>query len=165
MPYKKIAIISVIVLVVSGGGFSLYKNSQNKASDPTSSDKAGKDPANFNEANRNGGVVDSNESEQSDKNNGIKSKSGNITVFTPNPGSLISTGSSVSGLSNSSEISYRLIDDNKGVIARGSLEVVAGEFSGKFHFSSKGTEGRFDVFHVLDDLREVDIVNIPVRFK
>ncbi|MEX2014754.1 MAG: hypothetical protein WD885_02360 [Candidatus Saccharimonadales bacterium] len=113
-----------------------------------------------------GGIINTSGTENiPSEDKGISSKSGNITVFRPSSNSLVKTGSIISGSSKTNSISYRLIDDAVGVIAGGSIPVIDGKFSGKFEFKSEGAKGRLDVFSTLDDGREVNIVEIPLRLK
>lgn len=114
---------------------------------------------------RDGGAVDTGGSDAKQEGESTSSSSRRITVYSPSPSQVITNGSTISGASSLSVVSYRLIDDQIGVIGTGTLSVVNGKFSGKFSFSSNGTEGRLDVFRSLDDGREVDIVEVPVRFK
>lgn len=99
------------------------------------------------------------------QNQWTSSKDGNITVYSPAKDSKVISGDSVSGASKLTSISFRLIDDVKGVIAQGSLSVVDGKFSGKFNFSTTGTNGRLDIFSVSDDGVESSNIELPVRFR
>jgi hypothetical protein len=162
-------LIGLLALVIVLGAVWFYWQKNNEKTDTSPeaqiTDKAERKPPASKDTGP-GGVVDTEgDVDTQDNQDGISSESGDITVFSPRSNALINDGSTVSGLSNEGTVSYRLIDDNAGVIARGSLEVSGGKFSGKFNFSSNGTVGRFDVFHTLADGREVDVVEIPVRFK
>lgn len=93
------------------------------------------------------------------------SDSGAITVYAPAKDSIIKSGDLLSGSSNLSKISYRLIDNVSGVIAQGSLSVVNGKFSGSFNFSTTGTAGRLDIYSASAEGIESSNIEIPVRFK
>jgi hypothetical protein len=93
------------------------------------------------------------------------SSDGAITVYMPAKNDLITSGGTLSGASNLSKVSFRLIDDVSGVIAQGSLTVVNGKFSGSFSFSTNGTNGRLDIFSAAPDGVESSNVEIPVRFR
>ncbi|GEM_PF-2380588 len=119
---------------------------------------------------RDGGIIDDADKPnktkpQTDTSSSISSSSGNITVNQPAKNTLLDNDATISGSSKVGTISYRLIDDKIGVIGTGTLKVVSGKFSGTFSFSSNGSEGRVDVFRTLADDTEVDVVEIPVRFK
>lgn len=114
---------------------------------------------------RDGGALDTGGQDSTPSGVSSSSESGKITVYQPSPNQLLTSGTVISGASSYSEISYRIIDDNIGVVGQGSLKVVNGKFSGTFSFSSSGQEGRLDVFRALEDGREIDIIEIPVRYK
>lgn len=142
------------------------ENISTPADDPNFSDGEERNP-NTESVPRDGGVVDTSgeDSNENENSAGITSSSGKITVYQPAANALLNDGASLSGKAKVSMVSYRLIDDKIGVIGTGTLKVVNGKFSGKFSFSSGGNEGRLDIFNQLSDGREVDIVEIPVRFK
>lgn len=93
-----------------------------------------------------------------------KSQDGSLVVYAPYSSKLLASGDILSGVSNGSRVSYRLIDNISGQIAQGSLQVVNGRFSGVFEFSTKATEGQVDVFNQASDGTETNNVSIPVRF-
>ena len=95
----------------------------------------------------------------------IVSKTGEITVYTPQKDSLVQSGQVVSGKSSLSKVTYRIIDSSSGMIAMGELKVVNGNFSGKLNFSTSASEGRLDIFGTRDDLSEFSNIEIPMRFK
>lgn len=95
----------------------------------------------------------------------LVSKDGAITVYSPTDNALFTTGSSLTGKASVAKVSYRLIDDVSGVTATGALNVVSGNFSGKFSFGTKATQGRLDVFQSDASGRESSIIEIPVRFR
>jgi hypothetical protein len=94
----------------------------------------------------------------------LVSESGNITVKQPLSGSTISPGESLIGSATVSRIQYRLIDDTVGVISQGFLSVVNGDFSGSMKFTSKGNTGRLDVFSTDVNGKEINEVQIPIKF-
>jgi hypothetical protein len=93
------------------------------------------------------------------------SKTGEISVFTPQSNALVNSGFTVSGLSSLSLVSYRVIDDVSGVISTGELRVVDGKFSGTLGFSTTAATGRIDFFGTKFDGTEYSSVEITVRFK
>lgn len=95
----------------------------------------------------------------------LVSKDGAITVYSPTSNAVFTNGSSLSGKASVAKVSYRLIDDVTGVTATGELGVVNGNFSGKFSFATKATQGRLDVFQTGAGGVEKSIIEIPVRFR
>lgn len=180
---RRIPIIILVTLIVVGsasiGGWYFFVREDAATSTIDTIEGPGETPAedpNFEGGSerqptesvpRDGGVVDTSGRGTSGEDQGrsISSKSGKITVYQPAANSVLKNGATLSGKAKVSTISYRLIDDKVGVIGTGTLKVVGGKFSGTFSFSSNGTEGRLDVFNQLSDGREVDVVEIPVRFK
>lgn len=96
---------------------------------------------------------------------GVKSASGEITVFSPVPNSEIQESSEIYGTTTLSRISYRLIDNINGVIATGELSVVNGKFAGRLSFASNATEARVDIFSTKLDGTEFSNIEIPLRIK
>lgn len=112
------------------------------------------------------GVVDNSNSAKLPTNaTPITSKDGLITVYSPTNGALFTSGSSLSGKTTASKISYRLMDNVSGVTATGGLSVSNGLFYGKFNFSTNATEGRLDVFIIGIGGVEKSVIEIPVRFR
>lgn len=95
----------------------------------------------------------------------MRSQSGEIAVYSPIVNSILSNGDTLAGESSLDTISFRLIDNVSGVIARGQLPVVGGRFSGVFNFTSSGSQGRVDVFGARPDGVEFSIIEIPIRLK
>lgn len=93
------------------------------------------------------------------------SRSGEISVYSPQPNTVLQKGQEVSGASSLSSISYRIIDDISGVIATGTLQVVNGRFSGSIGFDTNATQGRIDIYATRADGVEFSNIEIPVRFK
>lgn len=94
----------------------------------------------------------------------ITSASGNITVDQPSPNATISNGATLSGTATVSQVQFNLIDNNVGLIARGTLNVVNGKYSGTLNFNSSATSGRLDVFSTEPNGRQINEVEIAVKF-
>ncbi|HVX24113.1 MAG TPA: hypothetical protein VG992_02090 [Candidatus Saccharimonadales bacterium] len=92
------------------------------------------------------------------------SASGVITVESPGNGSTLTSGNNISGMAAVSTVHFRLIDDQVGVIAQGSLKVINGSFSGKLSFGSHASTGRLDIFSTTHDGVEQNEVHISVKF-
>lgn len=88
-----------------------------------------------------------------------------LIVYTPTINSVLKNGDTLSGKATTDTVSFRLIDNVSGVIARGELSVVNGTFSGKFDFTTSATEGRLDVFNTGFGSTEYNNVEIPIKFK
>jgi len=93
-----------------------------------------------------------------------RSQSGLLTVKGPSYNSTVKSGDTLSGSSSDSQVQFRLVDEQVGVIAQGILSVVDGNFSGKLNFSSYGSNGRLDVFTAGPDGQEANEVQVPVSF-
>lgn len=119
---------------------------------------------------RNQGTVKDNNGQSTDSTKSapaqwIQSQSGVITVKEPIAKSFIASGFVLSGSATTIEkAQYRLIDDKAGVISEGSVNVVGHNFSGSVNFKSFGTSGRLDVFSVDVNGKELNEVQIPVKF-
>jgi hypothetical protein len=100
----------------------------------------------------------------SDPSKWVISASGAITVKLPSASSTIQSGSALYGSSSLSSVQYRLIDDTVGVISQSTLEVVRGNFSGAISFTPHAQTGRLDVYNVDAQGREMNEVQIPVKF-
>lgn len=94
-----------------------------------------------------------------------QSSSGDIIVYSPTKNGVLTSGSSLMGEAKSNQVSFRLIDNVRGVIAQGKISVINGKYSGLFDFTTTATEGRVDVFTATADGIEQNIVEIPVRFQ
>lgn len=97
-------------------------------------------------------------------NQWTRSASGLLTLKQPVSGSMLSTGTTISGSAEVSQVYYRLIDDKSGVISQGVLEVASGNFSGKIVFYSHGDSGRLDVYSLDGSGREINEIQILVKF-
>lgn len=95
----------------------------------------------------------------------LRSGDGKISLLVPTKDSIIRSSDAISGFSEYPAVSFRLIDDVSGVIARGELQVVDGKFSGEFNFSSNASRGRLDVFSANPDGTEESNLSVDIRFK
>jgi hypothetical protein len=93
------------------------------------------------------------------------STSGDITLQQPTNNSTISSGDTISGLANTSTVSFILKDTSAGVIAQGSLNVVNGKFSGTLQFTPHSSTGSLEVYYPNpDNGAEEDVINITVNY-
>lgn len=134
-------------------------------SDYTSSDTT-KDAGNtLNENKGQAGVNDTSGQSSSNTTSPRTSSTGQITVYLPLDNTIVKSGQELSGTSNLTQVSYRVVDNISGVIGEGTLNVVDGKFSGTLSVKSNATEGRIDVFGTKSDLTEFSNIKIPVRFQ
>lgn len=95
----------------------------------------------------------------------IVSRTGEITVYSPQNNTLVSPSIEVAGKSSLASVNYRVIDSATGVVATGVLPVVDGHFAGKLTVSTSAKEGRLDLFASKADGTEYSSIEIPVRFQ
>jgi hypothetical protein len=93
-----------------------------------------------------------------------KSESGKITIKLPVNNGELKNGGTVYGSSSLSQVQYRLIDDEAGVIAQGPINVVDGNFTATLNFKAYAKSGRLDIFSTEPGGREINEVQIAVRF-
>jgi len=113
-----------------------------------------------------GGAVDNHgDKSATSAESGIASASGLITVVSPGGSASLASGDMLRGTADKSitTIQYRVIDDEVGVIAQGSLQVVNSTYSGTLHFEAHGATGRVDVYSYNDQSQEVNEIQLPVQ--
>lgn len=171
---KKYLYILLALLLVAGSVYGYTQlagqsSEQVPVSDPDFSDGTDREPHSSPE--RNGGVIDTSEEDtnqepdNTEENDGLVSDEGDITLIEPKENTLLESGSTIEGRANVERVHYRLIDDNIGVVATGSISVVDGKFSGIFEFDSNGTEGRLDIFSELESGAETNVIEVPVKLQ
>jgi len=97
-------------------------------------------------------------------NQWIVSQSGNITVKQPLTNSTLQSGAVISGSANVGQVTFRLIDNQVGVIDQGVLNVSDGNFSGALYFQSHASTGRLDIFSTEPNGEEINEIQISVNF-
>jgi len=100
-----------------------------------------------------------------DTTNPTESKTGEITIYSPQKNTEVKSGVMVAGASTLAKISYRLIDSVSGMIAQGELTMTNGKFSGNLNFITTAKEGRLDIYATRADGAEYSTVELPLRFK
>lgn len=115
----------------------------------------------------NGGIIDTSGAGVASANNPnpTTSSSGAISVLSPASGQKIRSGDLVAGTAKITNVQYRLVDNEIGKIAEGSLGVAGGNFSGTLQFTSHGSSGTFVMFST-DPVTgaEINRVSIDVTF-
>lgn len=171
----------MIVVIIAAGGtaFALIRKDETKETAKTTSPaKTAQDdysegddrPTNGQSTGNNqGGATDNNGQAPADPGTttgSVTSPSGVITVKNAANNMLLSPGSTLYGTAQGvSHVQFRVIDNEVGVLAQGTLQVVDGAFSGKLSFTPKTDSGRLDVFTVDSLGSEANNTEIPVRFK
>lgn len=97
-------------------------------------------------------------------NQWVQSQSGAITLQQPVSGAALASGFVLNGTASIKTCQYRLLDDKVGVISQGMISVVDGKFSATVSFKPYGSTGRLDVFSTDSGGREINEVQIPVKF-
>ncbi len=93
------------------------------------------------------------------------STNGDITLQQPTNNSVLTSGDSLSGTANVSNVSFILTDNAVGVIDQGNLSVVNGKFSGTLHFTSTSSSGTLQVYYPNpSNGAEEDIININIKY-
>jgi len=111
---------------------------------------------------------DSTDDQDSDSDNsGVSSDSGAITLTNPSANGILGNDTTISGQAEVQNVSYRIIDDSRGMIAQGELAVSNGKFSAKINsLSPYGDSGVLQIFSIDPDTRqEENLVQVDVRFK
>jgi hypothetical protein len=120
------------------------------------------DSINQQTATDNHGVVPSGISTKSSQ--WTTSQSGLITVKQPSQNSTVKSGATLFGSASVSQIQYRLVDNQVGVISQGFVSVVHGVFSANINFQAYSSSGRLDVFSTDASGREINEAQVPVSF-
>ncbi|HUD06360.1 MAG TPA: hypothetical protein VMR34_00585 [Candidatus Saccharimonadales bacterium] len=113
-----------------------------------------------------GGAIDTNgqAGAETSPSQWTTSQSGAITVKQPIANGTLQTGDVLSGSATVSQVSFTLIDNDVGVIAQGTLNVINGNFSGTLQFMPKASSGRLDVYSTNSLGVEYNQVQISVNF-
>jgi hypothetical protein len=91
------------------------------------------------------------------------SESGAITLYSPTASSTLRSGGIISGTAKVGTVQYRLVDDQVGVLAQGSLSVVNGKFSGTLQFTPHSSSGKLSVFSFNGSGAEINRVEINLK--
>lgn len=112
-----------------------------------------------------GGATDNRGSDVKPTTDSVSSASGQITLYTPQAGSTLSSGGTISGSAKISAVQYRLVDDSVGVLAQGELKVVNGKYSGTVQFKPRASTGQLDIFSYNQSGAEVNSISISLKLK
>jgi hypothetical protein len=174
---SKIVITCVaVILVVTAVGLYLWSkhhgsryNAQTTSNSPTAQpDYSGGNERNPNNggSSSQGGAIDTGGKDVPQTGIGVSSKSGLVTLVEPDKDSQIKNGQVVGGtvVGDIAKVEYRLIDNEVGVLAQGTLNVVNKSFSGKLQFTSRSSAGRLDIYTYDASGSEVNNIELPVTF-
>lgn len=100
----------------------------------------------------------------SDQSKWTVSQSGAITLKSPASNSSFKSGGVIFGSSKLSQVQYRLIDNQVGVISQGTIKVVNGNFTAEVSFKNYSSSGRLDMFSADQDGIESNSVQVPINF-
>jgi hypothetical protein len=174
---RKTIITAIIIAVILAAGVFVWVNAQKDdkrvettSTSPTAqSDYSDGDdrPSSSGGSGSQGGAIDTNGADvPTDTTGGVASESGVLTVLQPTENQELASGATLSGSAKDlSKVQYRLIDNDRGVIAQGALFVKDGVFSGKLQFEASATSGRLDVFSYDAQGEEINTIEMPVTFK
>jgi hypothetical protein len=173
---SKIVIICIaVVAVAAAGGFlwskhnSKHYNAQTTSNSPTAqpdySSGDERNPNNGGSASQ-GGAIDTGGKDVPQTGIGVSSKSVLITLVEPEKDAQIKNGQVIGGTVKEGvdKVEYRLIDNQVGVVAQGTLSVVDKSFSGKLQFTSRSSSGRLDVYTYDASGAEINNIELPVIF-
>lgn len=93
------------------------------------------------------------------------SKSGQITIYEPVNGQIISNNSLITGETTLPVVNYRILDDVSGMISQGQLSVVGGKFSASVNLSTNGAKGSIELYGADNSGKEFSNIRVPIRFK
>jgi hypothetical protein len=165
-----VIVLLVVVLGVIGAVHLFHKSTPGKAMSSSGSNSLPpKNPTtstlqtNNGTAEDQGGKISSNDI-SSNPSDWTVSDSGQTTLKAPIKSSTLKPGGLIAGSAVGPTVQYRLIDSQVGVISQGSISVVGGNFSATVNFTPYAKDGRLDVFNVDSQGREINEVQIPVKF-
>jgi cytoskeletal protein RodZ len=174
---RKVIITSIILVVaLAAAGVYYWQTHKTKRVETTSksltaqSDYHDGKPRSSNPSSGSsqGGAIDTHGSDAGSgpTSAGVSSESGAITVQQPDENGVVLSGAILSGTTKGiTTIQYRVIDDQVGVVAQGTLSAESGTFSGKLQFTPRAITGRLDVYSFNAQGEEINNVQIPIRFK
>jgi hypothetical protein len=118
--------------------------------------------------NAQGGATDTrgNDVPENPGTTGTSSADGVVTVYSPAKDATLVNGDIITGAAKDlTKVQYRLVDNDTGVVAQGVLDVVDGKFSGVLNFAASSTTGSLEVFSFDSTGKEINSVEVKVKFK
>jgi len=94
----------------------------------------------------------------------LTSASGVITVKLPTSNTTFKSGDTMTGSAKVDQVQYILIDNQAGVVSQGPVKVVNGTFTAAINFKAYGDSGRLDVFTTEPNGKEINLVQVPLKF-
>lgn len=169
---RSLLIVAVLIMAALAGVYAWHRHQAKPQSETTSKSPTAQSgytggtghTSNPSGNTNQGGATDN----QGDKagttgETGVSSTSGVVTVLSPAKNGLLASGSVLRGTAKEvTKVQYRVIDDNVGVIAQGSLDVVNGTYSGTLQFKAYAKTGRLDVYTYDSQFQEINEVQLPI---
>jgi hypothetical protein len=164
-----IAALALFLFLYRNSSNSLYgspvdysNSSNNQLQNPSASDD--KSSQTSNSASQ-GGAIDNQGAgtAQTPSSQWTSSESGAITLYSPTASSTLRSGGIISGTAKVGTVQYRLVDDQVGVLAQGSLSVVNGKFSGTLQFTPHSSSGKLSVFSFNGSGAEINRIEISLK--
>lgn len=110
------------------------------------------------------GVTDTGGEGVTEQPTGVKSASGNITLYSPRVNQVITGQVSVSGAADVPEVFYRINDNVSGMIGSGRLTVHGGYFSGTLAVTTNADSGSFEVYSFNSQGQEINNISVAVKY-
>lgn len=175
---RKWLLAGLVVLIVGGGYLAWNHNTPTKSSTASAAgsaitpapdaNNAKRTPASQNTSVNQGGANDQNgrvpSTSSADSSQWSIATSGLITLKNPVKNGSFKSGDSIDGAAAAGPVQFRLIDNQVGVVAQGTINVVSGQFSAVANFTPYSSSGRLDVFNTDPNGRETNEVQVPVNF-
>lgn len=171
---RLIIFISItMVLLLGAGATSFYFLQQNdnrpkETEAKTKADKGEEKPRETSESSQVPSTIqDTQGAGAENEGKGTKSQYGSITLQRPIKNEKVGNQSIISGVAMVSPVMYRIVDTQRGVIARGELNTVdGGKFSAKIQsIQPSSNSGTFEIFYISPSTgKESESIKIPVRF-
>lgn len=166
---------TLAIIVIAGGSYAWYRHHTHDWVQTTSHEKTAQNdytggdnrPSHEGTGTNQGGATDNKGDKTAIPDEiGAVSSSGVLSVVAPVSGGSLGSGDTLRGTAKGiARVQYRVIDDQVGVVAQGSLQTVNGTYSGTLHFDARSTSGRVDVYSYDSQYQEVNEVQIPVTLK
>lgn len=169
---RTILVTAIVVVVVVVAGYFWHRHTEKPVAHTTSKQQSAQ--SNFksggnHENSTNSGVTQGSATDnKGDKSiaqsgAGVSSASGIVTVVSPAQNGTLASGDTVRGTATGvPQVQYRVIDNDVGVVAQGTLSVVNGTFSGTLQFRAHATMGRLDVYTLNNQGQETNEVQMPI---
>ena len=172
---KKIVVILAAVLLVATSAYAIYYFFQGDTENYQDATQGDPDVDSPNDGQGGSGqrpsdIDDTSGEDSTDSNEdtaGVSSDSGAITLNNPTENGVLGNGTTIAGRATVQNVTYRIIDNSRGMIAQGELTVSEDKFSAKINsLSPYGDSGVLQVFSIDPDTKhEINLVEVNVRLE